>query len=163
MENCLTCQKPKATLECALCESPICKSCTQYLDDDSFSFLKQIPAELIHRTYCTNCFDEKVSDPLNAYLETMEAAKNVLVFYKNQGKMTRLMKRKEDPVQVVDCHDKDETLLRLAFFAAQAKFNSIIDVDIVAKKIINGSHKSLIFSGTGIPYQCDTKMLNRTE
>jgi hypothetical protein len=52
---------------------------------------------------------------------------------------------------VEDCEDEDETVIRLAFFAVQDGFNSLLDVNITHRKIIVGSHKKTIFSGTAIP------------
>ncbi|HXH75983.1 MAG TPA: hypothetical protein VNJ08_13515 [Bacteriovoracaceae bacterium] len=158
--TCCSCHKPKANFECAICSSQICKSCTQFLPEDTFSFLKKIPVELSHSVYCPRCFDDNVASPLATYNETMEKAKEVIVFLKNEGKKTRLLARKEEPYIVLDCLDKEETLLRLAFYAAQENFNSIIDVDITHEKVINGSHKHFVWKGTAMPCQLDDKMLN---
>jgi hypothetical protein len=131
------------------------------MDDDSFSFLKKIPSELTHPIYCPQCFDEKVSAPLADYNSTMEKAKDVIVFFKNEGKKTRLLPRKEQPLEVIDCLDENETVLRLAFFAAQGNFNSIIDVEIKSEKVINGSHKYSKWRGTAMPCLVDEKFLKQ--
>lgn len=68
-----------------------------------------------------------------------------------QAKETRLIKRIADPISVVDCADYAETILRLAFFAAELKYSGIIDVNITAKKIQVGGYKTTVFSGTAIP------------
>ena len=158
---CCSCHKPKVNFQCALCESGLCKGCTQFMDENSFSFLKKVPTELAHSIYCPKCFDDKVADTLQNYKETMEKAKEVIIFFKNEGKKTRLLPRKEEPYQVIDCLDKEETILRLAFFAAQANFNSIIDVDLTYSKVIHGSHKYLKWKGTAVPCQLDSKTLNQ--
>ncbi len=153
MQNtaCLTCNKPKANLQCGICHSSICKSCTQFLDEDSFSFLGNIPEQLSHTSYCAPCFDQIVAPELQIYAETMEKAKEVSVYNKTQGKETRLIKRLEEPVHVDECDDYEETILRLAFFAAKANYNSLIDMDIVSTKVKIGTYTSTKFSGTGIP------------
>lgn len=74
-----------------------------------------------------------------------------MVFMKAQFKETRLIKRLEDPISVVACADYDETLLRLAFRAAQLNYNGIIDVDITSKKVRTGNYQTSVFSGTAIP------------
>jgi hypothetical protein len=131
------------------------------MDEDSFSFLKVVPAELTHSIYCPKCFDDNVANTLESYKSNMEKAKEVIIFFKHEGKKTRLLQRKEEPYKVIDCVDKDETILRLAFFAAQDNFNSIIDVDLVSEKVIHGSHKSLKWKGTAVPCQLDQRMLNQ--
>lgn len=148
---CCICLNPKSSLNCEICKESICKNCAQFLEEDSFSFLKEIPDDLSHSTYCPHCFDSKVAGALLQYSETMERAKNVNIFLKNQSKESRIYKSDEAPIKVDDCHDADETLLRLAFRAVESHFNGLINVDITSKKIrIDGYQKS-IWSGTGIP------------
>jgi len=159
---CSFCQRPKASYHCEVCEAQLCKACAQFLDDDSFSFLATKPHELSFTTYCPPCFDQNVAAPLSRYNETMEKAKDVIAFFKDQGQATRLMKRSEAPVTVTNCPDREETLLRLAFLAAQNGFNSILDVEIIHKKVINGSHKALIFSGSAVPFQMDEKQIRNS-
>ncbi|KYG70611.1 hypothetical protein AZI85_01350 [Bdellovibrio bacteriovorus] len=161
MENnvCCSCQKPKATLECGHCKSAVCKNCAQFLEKDTFSFLQVLSEELSHSTYCGACYDNHVAPQLADYSETMEEAKNVAVFFKTQTKETRLLKRKEKPFKVKDCPDREETLLRLAFLAAKAKFNGLIDVDIQSEKVLQGRYQSTKWSGTGIPVQLESKRL----
>jgi hypothetical protein len=150
---CISCFKPKATLECGACHSTVCKYCAQFVEEETFSFLGQVPEDLAHSTYCPPCFNEKVQPKLDAYNHTMELAKEIDVYYKKQSKETRLIKRFEDPVHVQACSDRDETILRLAFFAAQRNFNSIVDVQVSSVKVKMGSYQNLSWSGTGIPAQ----------
>lgn len=131
------------------------------MEEGSFSFMKKVPSELAHPLYCPQCFDEKVSAPLVSYNETLERAKEVLVFSKDESKKTRLFSRKEEPVQVAECLDKDETILRLAFLAAQKQFNSIIDVELKSEKVMNGSHRYHVWKGRAIPCNLDDRQLNR--
>lgn len=162
MENsCCSCFKPKATLQCGICESAVCKKCAQFLEEDSFSFLTKVPKDLAHSVYCLQCFDAKVAPELEAYNDTMEKAKDIAIYYKDQSKETRLISRKELPVEVVDCADKEEAILRLAFFAAQGSFNGLIDVDMTSKKIREGAYQTQKWSGTAIPAHIDPKRLNR--
>ena len=159
--NCCTCQKPKATLTCGICKDSVCKYCAQFLDDTSFSFLAEIPQDLAAGTYCIPCFDAKVAPELEAYNDTMKKAKNIHVFEKDQGKETRFFKRLEEPFKVENCADRDETLLRLAFFTVRAGFNTLIDVDVVSKKVRNGSYQTTMWTGSGIPTHVDEARLNR--
>lgn len=92
----------------------------------------------------------------------MEKAKEVMMFTKDQTKMTGHLKRKEDSISIEDCEDEDEVVLRLAFLAAKAGFNCILDVNIKNRKIIVGSHKKTIFSATAIPITIDPKAVRES-
>jgi hypothetical protein len=154
---CKNCRKPKAPFTCGICQEHTCKSCTQFIGEDTFSFLKKIPAELTHTCYCPSCFDEKVAAPLSSYEETMEKARNIIIFTKDETKKTGHIKRKEDAFTVEDCEDEQETILRLAFQAVQEGFNTLLDVHISHRKIVVGSHKKTIFSGSARPVNMDPK------
>ena len=157
--SCCICQKTKTTQVCGICQGDLCKSCTYFLEADVISFLKKVPADLSHTSYCGTCFNEKVSEPLEKLLALQEAAKQVLVFDKSQGKETRLLKRLEPKIHVKECPDRDETVLRLAFLAAQAGFNAIIDMDIVARKIIDGAYQTTVWSGSAVPINVSPEKL----
>jgi hypothetical protein len=152
MENsCCSCLTPKATLKCGLCQDSVCKKCAQYLDEESFSFLEKVPADLSHTVYCRGCFEAKVAEPLENYNQAVEKAKNISIYLKDQSKESRLLKRKELPVRVTSCADREELILRLAFLAVQANYNGLVDVDIVGKKIRNGAYQTQEWSGSAIP------------
>ncbi|MFN7904902.1 MAG: hypothetical protein ACK5P5_06925 [Pseudobdellovibrionaceae bacterium] len=150
-QSCQSCGKLKATLHCELCKAVTCKTCAVILDEGQFSFLAKIPKELSKTLYCAHCFREKVETPLAEYNEIIERAKAVNVFNNTQGKETRLFKRTEKAVQVVKCNDYEETLLRLAFFAAQGGYNSLVDVKLTPEKVRSGSYQTTVWSGIGIP------------
>lgn len=160
MEVCFTCQKPKAALSCALCQTSLCKGCAQFLEEDSFQFALRVPDDCKHGVYCTVCYDDKVVPELFRYNEVLDQAKEILVFTKSQSKETRLIKRKEATVVVKDCADHDETIMRLAFSAALSKYNAIVDVDLVSKKIRSGTYQTTVWDGTAIPVMVDvTKVI----
>lgn len=158
---CCTCQKPKAALECGVCKEAVCKNCAQFLEEGSFSFLSHIPENLAHSAYCSPCFDAQVTSELSEYNRIMELAKDIHVFEKDQGKETRFFKRKEKALRVENCADRDETLLRLAFFAAKAGFNTLIDVDVTSEKVRSGTYQTQIWKGSGVPTTVDEGRLNR--
>ncbi len=153
--TCTTCQKPNATFACGICQNTSCKKCVQFLPESQFSFLKNPDPKLLHGTYCPNCFDQHVAPELAAYEETMARARDVAVFYKTQNKETRSIKRKAESMRVENCDDKDETLLRLAFFAAKANFNTLLDVVITSEKDIVGGYQKSIWQGVGSPVNMD--------
>lgn len=109
--------------------------------------------------FCTPCFTHTVGLDLERYQETMEKAKNINVFEISQGKETRLIKRKEAVLKVEDCSDKNETILRLAFYAAELGFNSIIDVDLKGRKIKDGRYQHTLWTGTAMPANITDKQL----
>ncbi|AFY03217.1 hypothetical protein [Bdellovibrio bacteriovorus] len=113
--------------------------------------MTKVPELLSHGAYCTPCFDFKVMPEVEAYDADLEAARNIAVFFKDQSKETRNFKRTEKAFKVVDCEDREETLLRLAFFAVQAKFNAIIDVEITSRKVRTGAYQTHLWSGSAIP------------
>lgn len=117
--------------------------------------MPKVSEELTHWAYCPQCFDEKVRPAQQTYDDIMSRAKNVFVFYKTQSKETRAIKRKEAVMQVANCHDKEETLLRLAFLAAFENFNTLVDVEISSKKIITDGYQSSVYVGVGVPTRLD--------
>ncbi|NUN07458.1 MAG: hypothetical protein HUU57_17065 [Bdellovibrio sp.] len=162
MENsCCACFGKKANLECGICKGSVCKKCAQFLEEDAFSFMTTRPHELRFSVYCPQCYDATVGPALLEYKETMQRAQEILIFNKDQGKETRLLSRKEPPVQVLECDDREETLLRLAFVAAQGNFNGLIDVDLVSKKVRQGTYQTQKWSGTAVPTFIDPKRLNK--
>ena len=122
---------------------------------DSFRFLQPCPQDLAYSAYCGACFNQKVVPALESYQEVMRRAEDVIVFFKNQGKETRLIKRKEKPLKVIDCDDHDETLLRLAFLAAQANFNGLVDVEITSEKVFDHAYQTKKWNGCGVPVLLD--------
>jgi hypothetical protein len=155
MSVCKTCKKTKAPYTCGLCHETTCKSCTQFVGEDSFAYRTGVPAELTHVCYCYNCFDDKVAGPLNEYNHLIEKARDIIIYNKDQGKLTRFLKRKEDPYKVENCVDAKEALMKMSFYAAEANFNCLIDVQLTPKKVASGSHKTTIWSGTGVPITID--------
>lgn len=101
------------------------------------------------------CFDAKVAPAQQVYNEIMESAKNVQVYEKGQGKETRLMKRVVPAVHVDNCADRKETLMRLAFRAAEAGFNGLIDVEIKSEKVFVQSYQTSRWKGSGVPINLD--------
>lgn len=157
---CCSCQSPKAPLTCGLCEESVCKKCAEFLDEEAFSWKTYVAPEFKHSTYCRLCFDAKVAPEIEAYEALKEKAKEVFVFFKTESKESRLIKRLEDPIEVPECQDREETLLRLAFMAAEKDFNVIVDIEIDGKKVRSGAYQTLVFSGKAIPSWVPPEKLN---
>jgi hypothetical protein len=118
-----------------------------------------LATSLPHSAYCPTCFDNHVAPIAAVYDQTVEKAKDILVYERSQGKETRFLKRTEKPVRVERCLDRPEALLRLAFYAAAAGYNGLIDVDIKSEKIRNGPYQTTLWSGTGIPTQIESRKI----
>lgn len=164
-QTCATCGSGKARLHCGICGVLICKSCTDSIDSSieyaNFALMKDVPKELLHPAYCHACFDEKVSAPFQRYLEILERAQNIIVYENDQKKETRLLKRNQKPLRVDSCPDRQETLMRLAFMAAEAGFNGLIDVDLSYKKIRESGYQTTDWSGSGIPTHIEERRIPR--
>ena len=149
--KCYVCSKSNAKLSCGVCVQALCKSCAEFLDEDHFSFWPQKATNLCHSIYCQSCYSNVVEPALAEYTEIMNRARQILVFMRDQGKETRLIRRIELPVVVEDCADYDETILRLAFMAAEKGKNAIVDTEVKTRKVREGSYQTSRFSGTAIP------------
>jgi hypothetical protein len=111
-------------------------------------------------TYCNTCFDTSIAAEMEKYDQTMELAKEVSVYFVDQGKETRLFKRSDNKFSVKDCADRDETIMRLAFLAAQAGCNTLVDVDLVYAKVRDGSFKISHWTGSATGANLDSKHRN---
>ena len=120
------------------------------MGSDFFSFLKLVPPELTHPTYCGSCFDQHVAVAKSSYLEVMALADKVVIFYKKERNVP-VSRQSKTQLQIKDCLDRDETLLRLAFFAAQQKFNAVIHVELVPEKIRINGYQRTHWHATGFP------------
>ncbi len=155
---CQTCLDAKTTLRCGICDEASCKTCSQIIDEDAFSFLPEVPDELTKGVYCHSCFESRVSEAKAHYDRTMEAAKNIDVFTSEQGKETSRIPRSKTIKYVIDkCESAEELTMRFAFRAVLDGFNSIVDVNIIAEKIRNGSYQTTNYKGSAVPANVEAK------
>jgi uncharacterized protein YbjQ (UPF0145 family) len=91
-----------------------------------------------------------VEPELGVYEETLERAKQVLIFFKTQKKGLRIVRKERIPEQVDACQDRDETILRLAYIAASKGYNSVIEVEVTSKKVRNEAYQTSVWYGTGL-------------
>jgi hypothetical protein len=154
-ENCIVCQLPRAYAHCGNCKGALCKSCEHFLDPDSFSFLETVPEKLRQAHYCPTCFDAEITPVQEKYDATMALARDINVFFLADKNLPRLLKKANNPIQVHNCRDRDETILRLGFRAAELGFNSIVKVDLIATQIRNITHQTSSWRGSGIPANID--------
>lgn len=121
--------------------------------------MKIVPVELQHSIYCFSCYQTHVDQPLSQYKDLVEQAKEIMVFNKSQGKETRFVRRNEDWIEVKDCADEEEVIMKLAFHAVEIGCNAVVDVDITAQKVRLGSYQTQMFKGTGRPAQVKENQL----
>ncbi|HAR41684.1 MAG TPA: hypothetical protein DCS07_03505 [Bdellovibrionales bacterium] len=148
-------------MPCGLCQEPVCKDCETFIEPSSFSFLKKTPEVLTHTHYCQSCYENSAKAALDAYNETMERAHDIYFFFNTQKRPPPIIKKARLSETVENCGDRDETILRLAFFAAQDGYNAIIEADITSTKVRNGKHQTTIWRGTGTPAQVDSVKLEK--
>jgi hypothetical protein len=159
--QCDSCRVNKATHSCGLCHAAICKSCTEFLDSEAFSFMKNVPSELKHQQYCSFCYSSTVQPAQEIYAETMRRARKIFIIDKPRRRPLPLLKSSKEILCIEKCADREETLLRLAFFAAEMGFNAVIKVNIAHKKIRNGGYQHTEWSGTGYPADLDGPRLEK--
>ena len=121
--------------------------------------MAEVPEELQKTTFCITCYQTKIIDEIDSYNADLKKAKDILVFDKDQGKETRMIKRLEDPLVVTDCLDQKEVMMTLAFRALRAGFNGIIDFEAKAIRDRNGSYQKVTWQGTAIPAHIDVDKL----
>ncbi len=150
-KECTVCCSNKTAIQCDICSCASCKHCCYFIDEDVFEFVSLLPEKLQNKAFCPNCYNENISEEMEYLKETMQKARDVDVYLKDQGTETRRIRRIQKPIHIKECADREETLMRLAFLAAQKGFDTIIGVDIQAKKVGKGTYKKMIWSGTAVP------------
>lgn len=149
--ECSVCRLPKADYRCELCEKQVCKRCSHKSQASRLEFLPEVPEKLTKERYCGPCFDAEVAPVLHDYELTLAKARDLNVFYKGQGEETRRYRRTEKPLQVDRCGDRAGALLRLAFLAARAGFNCLLDVHITVEKSRNAGFQKNFWFASGVP------------
>jgi hypothetical protein len=147
---CSRCQKPKSVFLCGVCADPICKSCTEFLEGD-FSYMKVLPLELQNSHFCQSCYISKVTPARQAFNEIMRRARTVTIFDKPLRRPPNILKSSKEFLQVADCLDQPDTFLRLAFFAAEMGFNSVMKVKVEYTKVRVAGYQNFKWAGSGFP------------
>jgi hypothetical protein len=162
--TCISCRKTlandRADTECGVCGEGVCRKCRLFLAEGAFPFADRLPVELKHTYYCGGCFDQHVEPFRERYDEQMEQAKQVNVIYKESKSTIRVLRKADRRLQVTDCPDRDETILRLAFGAARAGFNTLIDVEVSSRKVRNEGYQTSSWSGSGVPAEIKSRELD---
>jgi len=93
----------------------------------------------------------------------MAKAREVIIITKAYKGFLLVLKKSKTEVQVSDCPDRDETVLRLAFKAAEKGHNALIKTELVSKKVFDHSYQKSVWSGHGLPVDIDEEKLKETE
>jgi hypothetical protein len=160
-QECISCRKLKADRQCGLCEGSVCRGCAEFLEEQAFAFLAKRPEELSHSFYCSPCFDSVVAPQRSEYEETLERARQVYVFFSSQKRHIPTLGQAQTEVRVDHCADRDETILRLGFRAAELGFNAIQKVEVTAKKVRNAGYQTSDWCGSGLPVKVDPVRIDR--
>ena len=149
---CAICRSPRVESTCGICAAPLCRKCRIFLEEDAFE-LAEGPrhAELKHSYYCGSCYDEKVEPFKTEYEATLEQAKAVNVIFAGSKSHIRVIRKAIRAIEIKGSRDRDETILKLAFQAARAGYNSLIDVEISSQKLRNQGWQTSTWTGRGIP------------
>ncbi len=150
-QTCAICLNTKTSLTCDACADPTCKYCSYFVDETVFEYIDLLPESLRHKKFCQNCYNSQFQTQVEKYLALLKQAKMVTVFTKDQSAECKWMKRLEKPISIVNCDDREETLLRMAFLAVEKGFNTLVDVEIKYTKVGENSYKKYLWSGTGVP------------
>lgn len=149
--KCETCLKNTTSIQCDSCHCLSCKKCSHFINENNFEFQSLLPEELRGKTFCTNCYNNEFEEKFLKYEDILMRAQEVTVYEKKLSSKTRQIPRSEKAIRVVDCPGRKEAILQLAFIAASRDFNTLVDVDLVYKKIANGSYKAKIWTAVGVP------------
>lgn len=145
---CSICNASKAPNTCRACESVVCKNCVETVTDETFEYADFTEANSPIGSYCSSCYTTEIVPKLETYEAILERAKDVAVFTLDQSKESRLVKRSDLKLKIDECPDKDALLMRLAYMAAKAGYNTLVDVDLVYSKVRDGSFKLSNWAGT---------------
>ena len=162
-EVCCACRLPRAQHECEVCYEPICRTCLQRVDEATFMFQPKLPEILTHNVYCQLCYDEHVAPRLETYNEVLTRAKEVFFITLSFRGFLPTLKKAKTEISVKDCTDRDETIMRLAFLAAEAGYNSIIYGEVTSQKVRDNAYQTSRWSGHGLPAIVDEAKLRMDE
>jgi len=150
--SCSICRRPsKSNPDCGICHAHLCKKCAQVVSPDAFQFKSKPDAELSHGTFCSACFQSKVEGALAEYEELLGKAKEVHFFFVNHKGRLPVVEQAKKKISVESCRDRDETILRLGFLAAELGYDAVVQGDVAVKKVRMGAYQTADWVGSGYP------------
>jgi hypothetical protein len=164
LQPCITCRRPKADHECGLCFESVCRDCETFLEAGTFSFLKEtkeeLKPELEHSYYCQACFASAVEPELEAYRARIEKARGVFFFFETRKKAVPLLRKSREAIDVRDCVDRNETILRMGFVASEQGFNAVVDAEVIGEQVRDHGYQKTAWRGRGFPALVDGEKLD---
>ena len=154
---CSFCHTEAAHGPCGHCRAPLCRTCAQNLEPETFSLDPQLQLDFPPTFYCAPCMNETVAPKEAQYNETLERAKKVYIFHLGNPHPRSLVKLGQRPLSTTGSRDRDETYLRLGYQAAQKGFNAVVEVEVARGRPRN------IWTGTGMPAHIDAQKQARFE
>lgn len=155
--TCDVCLANKTPIHCDRCDCFSCKKCSHFINENIFEFQEFLPEHLRGKAFCPNCYTDHIQEEFAKYEDILERAQNIDVYEKKLSSETRLIPRTEKKIKIEGSAGRKDAILQLAFLAASKGFNTIIDVDLVSRKIRNASHKKLVWDGTAMPANVEKK------
>jgi uncharacterized protein YbjQ (UPF0145 family) len=124
--------------------------------------MSKIPDVLRQGNVCPACFDQQVRPHQLRMEELLEKAKDVYFLTKAYPGYVRVIQKHTKRVSIDDCDDRRETIVRLAFFAAELGCNAIIEAEVDSKKVSMGKYQSSRWFGSAMPAKIDGEQLERS-
>jgi hypothetical protein len=90
---------------------------------------------------------------------TLKRARSVFFLDKPRRRPLPILKKSADALSVTGCADREETILRLGFLAAEKGFNAVIRAEVFPKKIRNAGYQKMEWTGTGFPAVVDEERI----
>ena len=154
---CSSCRSPRLETHCKLCDAPLCRKCVLAPPQGAFFYLWPLPEELSHICYCQNCFQDKVEPALAHYETTLAQAREVFVFFTTQRKAIPVLKKAKEKISIDLQEDRDDTILKLAYLAADQGYNAIVECDLKSEKKRNEGYQHSVWKGSAFPAQVDAE------
>jgi regulator of sigma D len=123
----------------------------EFLEEGHFNLMPAVPAELKGSVYCQSCYQAQVWPQMSTYEDTVNQVKDFPIYEKSQSKETRLMSRKEKPIQIMQARDREDIFMKLAYQAYIKGFDAVVDVEMKSFKTHQGSYVLIHWNGSGIP------------
>ncbi len=95
------------------------------------------------------------------YEQKVAEARGVYVFFVTQKRAIPLIAKAKNVVRVEGCSDRNETILRLGFLAAEQSFNALVQVEVTSEKVRNAGYQTSAWKGVGLPAKVDPLKIDR--
>ena len=112
----------------------------------------RVPVFVGHATSVVATFERPISPA---------EAREVYIFFTTQKRPLPILSKEKEQIRVLECDDRDETILRLAFLAAELGCNAVIETDVRHEKVRNAGWQKTAWRGSGFPARVDAEKLER--